>query len=76
MEFYLTLRTIKGHLAFDKRRLGQKYLEEPDEESMMEEMRCHTNTGRPLGEDSFIEMLEKQLGRRLKALPIGRPKKE
>ena len=53
-----------------------RYLEEPDEESTIEIIKCHTNTGRPLGEDNFIKKLEKQLDRRLKALPIGRPKKE
>ena len=44
-----------------------RYLEEPDEESTIETIRCHTNTGRPIGEDNFIKMLEEQLGRRLKA---------
>lgn len=53
-----------------------RYLEEPDKESIIEEIRYYTNTGRPLGEDNFIKKLEERLSRRLKALPIGRPKKE
>jgi len=34
----------------------------------------HTNTGRPLGSDSFLSRLEVVLGRRVRPLPIGRPK--
>jgi len=33
-------------------------------------------TGRPLGTDKFISKLEVRLGRRLRPLPIGRPKKK
>jgi len=38
-------------------------------------IRLRTHTGRPLGTDSFISKLEKLLGRRVRPLPIGRPKK-
>jgi len=31
-------------------------------------------TGRPLGTDKFISKIEVKLGRRLRPLPIGRPK--
>ena len=34
----------------------------------------HTHTGRPLGSDSFLSKLEDTLGRRVRALPHGRPK--
>ena len=34
-----------------------------------------THTGRPLGRDRFLSKLEALLGRRLRALPPGRPKK-
>jgi len=34
-----------------------------------------TMTGRPLGSDSFISKLEARLGRRVRALPVGRPRK-
>ncbi len=39
------------------------------------EVRRHTMTGRPCGSDRFIHRLERQLGRRVRALPIGRPRK-
>jgi putative transposase len=39
------------------------------------QMRLRTHTGRPLGSDSFLSKLETLLGRRLRALPPGRPKK-
>jgi len=34
-----------------------------------------TQTGRPLGGNSFVSKLESRLGRRLRALPVGRPPK-
>jgi putative transposase len=37
-------------------------------------LRLRTHTGRPLGTDSFLSKLEKLLGRRVRALPHGRPK--
>ena len=41
-----------------------------------EHLRHSTNRGRPLGSDSFIAKLETALGRRLRPLPVGRPKKK
>jgi putative transposase len=38
-------------------------------------LRRWTMTGRPLGGDRFVRKLEAALGRRLRALPIGRPRK-
>ena len=38
-------------------------------------IRSSTHTGRPLGGDSFLSKLERTLGRRVRPLPIGRPKK-
>ena len=37
-------------------------------------LRLSTARGRPLGSDSFISKLEHLIGRRLRPLPIGRPK--
>ena len=37
-------------------------------------LRIHTRTGRPLGDDTFLSKLETFLGRRVRALPRGRPK--
>jgi REP-associated tyrosine transposase len=42
----------------------------------MERLRVRTHTGRPLGSDSFVSKLETALGRRLRPLPRGRPKKQ
>ncbi|MCE5339931.1 MAG: transposase [Planctomycetaceae bacterium] len=46
----------------------------PDKEIKV--LRSGTLRGRPLGSDSFISKLEKLAGRRLRPLPVGRPKKE
>jgi putative transposase len=46
----------------------------PEEDS--KPLRANTLTGRPLGSDGFISKLETKLGRRLRPLPGGRPKKE
>ena len=34
-----------------------------------------TQTGRPLGSDGFVSKLETLLGRRVRPLPVGRPRK-
>jgi putative transposase len=39
-------------------------------------IRMRTQTGRPLGSETFISKLETTLGRRLRPLPVGRPKKD
>ncbi len=38
-------------------------------------IRLRTHTGRPLGSDSFLSKLETVLGRRVRPLPVGRPRK-
>ncbi len=37
-------------------------------------LRLRTHTGRPLGSDAFLSKLETVLGRRVRPLPIGRPR--
>lgn len=44
-------------------------------ESEVGRLRSRMHTGRPLGSDSFLSKLERVLGRRLRPLPVGRPKK-
>ena len=39
------------------------------------QIRLRTHTGRPLGSDSFVSKLEALLGRRVRPLPAGRPRK-
>jgi putative transposase len=41
----------------------------------MEALRLWTHTGRPLGSDAFLSKLETVLGRRVRPLPVGRPRK-
>lgn len=53
-----------------KQALGQKLDRREIDASLG---RC-CRTGRPLGTDSFISKLEVRLGRRLRSLPVGRPK--
>jgi putative transposase len=50
-----------------------KYLREKEDSSLVADIRQNTKTGRPCGDDGFIRRLEKLLGRRLGALPWGRP---
>jgi len=37
-------------------------------------LRLRTHTGRPLGSDAFLSKLETVLGRRVRPLPVGRPR--
>ena len=39
-------------------------------------IRLRTRTGRPLGSDRFLSKLETLLGRRVRPLPVGRPRKD
>lgn len=41
-----------------------------------EEIRRSARTGRPLGTEKFVTGIERRLGKRLAALPIGRPRKK
>lgn len=54
----------------------KEYLLEKVSESQIKKMETYIRTGRPLGSDSFISKLETKLNKRLRPLPVGRPKKE
>jgi len=54
----------------------RKELAEGLTEDEVARIRLRTHTGRPLGSDSFLSKLETLLGRRVRPLPVGRPKKE
>ena len=41
----------------------------------VDKIRLSTNRGRPLAQDSYICKLEKIVGRRIRPLPVGRPKR-
>lgn len=52
----------------------ETYLTQEDKTSEIEAIRKHTLTGRPLGRESFVSGLENRFGKRLRALPRGRPR--
>jgi len=51
-------------------------LTRPEDEAMVSKLRLWTSRGRPLGSDRFVARLERLLGRRLRPLPVGRPRKK
>ena len=51
-------------------------LSEPQDDRIVAALRLGTSRGRPLGSDSFISKLERLVGRRLRPLPVGRPRKK
>jgi putative transposase len=51
-------------------------LRDAEDPEMVEALRRRTMTGRPLGSDRFIAKLEARLGMRLRANPVGRPRKK
>jgi putative transposase len=51
-------------------------LADRDDLDTVAELRLNTHTGRPPASDSLLSKLERTLGRRLRPLPVGRPKKE
>ncbi|MDY6843510.1 MAG: transposase, partial [Thermodesulfobacteriota bacterium] len=53
----------------------QVYLDERDDEQLVRDIRKSSMTGRPCGDVKFIQSIEGLLGRRLLALPWGRPPK-
>ena len=65
-------------VGWEKVRGGADWREEltrADDPPGLAMMRLWTRTGRPLRSDSFMSKLESAVGRRLRALPVGRPRK-
>ena len=59
------------------KRYRQKWagsLKNPLSAQVRRELEMYTQTGRPLGDAAFVRGLERKYGRRLHALPVGRPK--
>jgi putative transposase len=48
-------------------------LGEPVKKPLLDAIRRSTMRGRPLGSDGFLSKVEKLVGRRVRALPWGRP---
>ena len=53
----------------------QAELSRAEDAELVGRLRGETHSGRPLGSDSFLSKVEKVLGRRVRALPVGRPGK-
>lgn len=51
------------------------FLAMPMPGKIMDEIATHLQTGRPRGGNEFLDMAEEALGRRVRALPVGRPRK-
>jgi putative transposase len=54
----------------------QQTLAERLEPGILSTLRLSTHRGRPLGTDRFLSKIESLLGRRLRPLPVGRPRKK
>jgi putative transposase len=57
----------------EKIRDWRGYLQEKADGELIENIRKNSLTGRPCGDELFVRKLEKRCGRRLMALPRGRP---
>ena len=60
----------------EKQKTWKGFIETPDNDNEIEEIREKTRKGRPLGANSFVERLEKKLDRFLMLRPKGRPRKK
>ena len=69
------LLNLSGWYKLISTKEWQRELKRGIDEAQVGRIRLSTHTGRPLGTDSFMSKLEKMLGRRVRALPIGRPYK-
>jgi putative transposase len=54
----------------------KEMLRDGDDKEILAALRLNTQIGRPLASDPFLSKLEHTLGRRLRPLPVGRPRKE
>jgi len=52
------------------------YLNDKEENQVIEDIRKKTLTGRPCGDEAFVDRLEAFFGRRMRPLPMGRPRKK
>ena len=70
------LEVVSGNcFLLQEIRNWRTFLRQREDTDMTHKIRKSSMTGRPCGDESFIKKLEKRFGRRLKALPHGRPRK-
>jgi putative transposase len=74
-EFLCSVKELFNYIEFDEKK-WKKYIIEKDEKEDKDNIVKHTASGRPLGSADFIARLENKLGKRLHALPWGRPVKK
>ncbi len=68
-------KLVKVSPMLDRVANWQAYLESDLDDATIDALRMHTKTGRPLGDDSFVDMLELKLGKILRPLKQGRKRK-
>ena len=54
----------------------REILSDSEDDMGISVMRQNTARGRPLGSDHFLSKVETLLGRRIRPLPVGRPRKD
>jgi putative transposase len=64
---------VKSSSIFEKKTNWQKFLYEQERKAFIIDFERHQRTGRPYGDDIFVEKLERLTGRELKLKPAGRP---
>ncbi|MDO8127751.1 MAG: transposase [Candidatus Brocadiales bacterium] len=65
----------EGCYMVEKIKDWSAYLMEKEETSLVDAIRQNTKTGRPCGDNVFMRRVEAVLGRKLAALPWGRPRR-
>jgi len=63
--------------AWHRRWTGEEWrelLSQTEDRDLLEHIRTQTHRGRPLAGDSFLSRAETLLGRRVRPMPVGRPK--
>jgi hypothetical protein len=53
----------------------KRYLQEEEDGTLIQKIRKCSLTGRPCGDEAFVQELEGRFSRRVKALSPGRPRK-
>lgn len=64
---------VKSSSLFENKTGWQKFLYEQERKAFIADFERHQRTGRPYGDDKFVEKLERLTGRELKLKPAGRP---
>lgn len=62
------------HHVTQRKNYQQKVFNDEDDEEIIKNIRKCSTTGKPYGNDRFMKRLEKLFGRRLRALPWGKPR--